>query len=50
MPSPVTTTRRLDTFVLPGRENRFLWDNKKIKLRRSNDRLEMFTYAWWPLM
>jgi hypothetical protein len=34
----------------PGRENRFLWDKKKIKLRRSNDRLEMFTYAWWPLM
>ncbi len=27
MPSPVTTTRRLDTFVL-GEENRFLWDKK----------------------
>lgn len=27
MPSPVTTTRRLDTFVLQE-ENRFLWDKK----------------------
>ncbi len=49
MPSPVTTTRRLDTFVLRGGEKMILV-GQKIKLRRSNDRLEMFTYAWWPLM
>lgn len=48
MPSPVTTTRRLDTFVL--REGKMILVGQKDKLRRSNDRLEMFTYAWWPLM
>lgn len=48
MPSPVTTTRRLDTFVL--QEEKMILVGQKIKLRRSNDRLEMFTYAWWPLM
>lgn len=48
MPSPVTTTRRLDTFVLQGGKNDS--SGTKDKLRRSNDRLEMFTYAWWPLM
>ncbi|STT53776.1 Uncharacterised protein [Klebsiella pneumoniae] len=50
MPSPVTTTRRLDTFVLQGGKIDSCGTKKKIKLRRSNDRLEMFTYAWWPLM
>ncbi len=47
MPSPVTTTRRLDTLVLQGgikkKKNEGL---QKKKHRRSNDRLEMLTYAW----
>ena len=38
----------LVTFVLPG-ENAFLWD-KKIKLRRLNDRGDVHLYALWPLM
>ncbi|STD19346.1 Uncharacterised protein [Enterobacter asburiae] len=37
MPSPVTTTRRLDTFVLQGGIKKEIRGNKKIKLRRSNE-------------
>lgn len=48
MPSPVTTTRRLDTFVLG--EGKMILVGQKDKTQAVERPPEMFTYAWWPLM
>ncbi len=48
MPSPVTTTRRLDTFVL--QEEKMILVGQKDKTQAVERPPGDVHYAWWPLM